>query len=85
MRFAPMEMPMPESTEWEAQAKGILKSEIKRRNMTYGQVVTRLNEMGVKEDERNFRNKVARGKFSAAFFLQCLSAIGCATVRLEDA
>lgn len=73
---------MPDA-EWEGRAKGLLKSEIKRRNLTYAQVVEKLNAMGVKEDERNFRNKVARGKFTAAFLLQCLAAIGAEQVRID--
>ncbi|MEI8700044.1 MULTISPECIES: DUF6471 domain-containing protein [unclassified Mesorhizobium] len=28
------------------------------------------------------RNKLSRGKFTAAFFLQCLTAIGVASVQL---
>jgi hypothetical protein len=75
---------MPDK-EWEDRAKGLLKGELKRRNMTYANLVSRLAEMGVKEDEHNLRNKVARGKFTAAFFLQCLSAIGVQVVRLDDA
>ena len=76
---------MPDKTDWEDKAKGILKGELKRRNMTYAHLVSRLAEQGVKEEEHNLRNKVARGKFTAAFFLQSLSAIGVQTVRLEDA
>jgi hypothetical protein len=40
-------------------------------------------KMGVKE-EHNLHNKVARGKFTAAFFLQCLTAIGVQTLRLQE-
>lgn len=40
---------------------------------------------GVQESEPNIRNKLARGKFTAVFFLQCLVAIGATTLRLEDA
>ena len=75
---------MPDKTDWEDKAKGILKSELKRRNMTYQHLVDRLAEQGVKEDEHNLRNKVARGKFTAAFLLQSLAAIGCQTVRLDE-
>lgn len=74
---------MPEKTDWEDKAKGILKAELKRRNMTYQHLVDRLAEAGVKEDEHNLRNKVARGKFTAAFFLQCLAAIGVREIRLD--
>lgn len=69
--------------KYEDLAKGLLKAELKRRNMTYAALVSRLAETGVKEDEHNLRNKIARGKFTAAFFLQCLMAIGVHTVRLE--
>ena len=75
---------MATDEKWEALAKGLLKAELKRRNMTYANLVSRLAEMGIKEDEHNLRNKVARGKFTAAFLLQCLSAIGVQTVRLAD-
>ena len=75
---------MADETHWEDRAKALLKSEIKRRNLTYVQVVEKLAAIGIQEDERNFRNKVARGKFTAAFLLQCLEAIGAQTVRLDD-
>ena len=75
---------MADETHWEDRAKALLKSEIKRRNLTYAQVVEKLAAIGIPEDERNFRNKVARGKFTAAFLLQCLEAIGAQAVRLDD-
>ena len=37
------------------------------------------------EAERNIANKISRGGFTAAFFIQCLSVIGCSSLRLEDA
>ncbi len=70
--------------EWEDRAKGLLKGEMKRRNLTYAHLVSRLGEAGIKEEEHNLRNKVARGKFTAAFMLQCLSVIGVQTIRLDD-
>lgn len=76
-------MAMADNAEWEARAKGLLKGEIKRRNLTYAQVVARLNEIGVQEDERNFRNKLARGKFTAAFMLQCLAALDVKELHLS--
>ena len=74
---------MPESHKWEDQAKGLLKSELKRRNLTYQQLVDKLEESGIKEDEHNLRNKIARGKFTAAFLLACLDAIGVSDLRLK--
>lgn len=64
-------------------AKGILKAELKRRGMTYADLVARLAEHGVAETEANLRNKISRGSFTAAFFLQCLIAIGCEHVTIS--
>lgn len=66
---------MPERTDWEAKARGILRAEMAKQNITYLQLVERLDSIGVQEDERNLRNKVSRGKFTAAFLLQCLTAL----------
>lgn len=74
---------MPEKTDWEAKVANLLKAELKRKGVTYAQLVEKLAEMGVDEKEVNVRNKLARGKFSASFMVQCLSAIGCSTLRLE--
>lgn len=67
---------MPDRTDWEAQARGIIRAEMARQNVTYSQLVERLESIGVTEDERNLRNKVSRGKFTAAFLLQVLAALG---------
>ena len=69
--------------QWEAKVKGLLKAELKRRNVTYAQLVEKLGEVGVKETEPNVRNKLARGKFTAVFMLQCLEAIGCRSLSLD--
>ena len=74
---------MPDK-EWQDRAKGILKAELKRRNVTYQQLSDRLEEMGVHETEKNIRNKLSRGGFSATFFVQALVAAGCETLRLQD-
>lgn len=70
--------------EWEDQAKGLLKAELKRRNVTYGQLVEKLAAIGVVDTEPNVRNKLSRGKFTAVFMLQCLEAVGASSLRLED-
>lgn len=66
--------------DWAEEAKGMMKAEMKRRNLTYAHLVEALAAVGVKETEVNLRNKVSRGNFSAAFFLQALDAIGCTLV-----
>lgn len=74
---------MPHQSEWEARVSGLLKGELKRKGVTYRQLVERLAAMGVDEKEANVANKLARGKFSAVFLVQCLEAIGSSSLRLD--
>lgn len=78
-----MEDDMVERTDWEEKAKGLLRAEMARRGVTYAQLVERLAAIGVDDNERNLRNKVSRGKFTAGFFLQCLSALGSSQLHLD--
>lgn len=73
---------MPEHTDWELMAANILKAELKRKGVTYAQLVDKLGEIGVHDKEVNVRNKLSRGKFTAAFLLQCMTAIGVSEVRI---
>ncbi len=73
---------MANNKEWEDKAKSLLKAELKRRNVTYGQLVGKLADIGVMDSEPNIRNKLARGKFTAVFLIQCLEAIGADILRL---
>lgn len=74
---------MPDK-EWTDRVKGLLKAELKRRNVSYKVLSERLEEMGIHETERNINNKISRGGFTAVFLIQCLLAIGCSNLRLED-
>ena len=74
-------MPVKEK-EWEDRVKGLLKAELKRRNVTYSELVGKLADLGVMDSEPNIRNKISRGKFTAVFLIQCLEAIGVREVRL---
>jgi Domain of unknown function (DUF6471) len=69
--------------DWAAQVKGILKAELKRRNVSYADLAERLEAVGINDNERNIANKIARGSFTAVFFVQCLEAIGCHTIHLN--
>ena len=68
---------MPEQTEWETKAANLLKAELKRQGVTYAQLADMIGEKEV-----NIRNKLSRGKFSAAFLLQCLSGLGLDHMRI---
>lgn len=70
-------------TVWEAKVKGLLKSELKRRNVSYAQLVDKLAAIGVVDSEPNIRNKLSRGKFTAVFLIQCLEAIGVHHLSLD--
>ena len=74
---------MPERTDWEEKAKGVLRGEMARRGITYAQLSERLAAIGVEDNERNLRNKVSRGKFTAGFLLQVMTAIGAREIRLD--
>lgn len=75
-------MPVKEK-EWEDRVKGLLKAELKRRNVTYADLVGKLADIGVMDSEPNIRNKISRGKFTAVFFIKCLEAIGSTSLRLD--
>jgi Domain of unknown function (DUF6471) len=74
----------PLTVEYEEKAKNLLKGELKRRAVTYAELVEKLAAIGVTETERNLANKISRGGFTAAFLIQCLEAIGAQSLRLSD-
>ena len=52
----------------------------------YDALADQLAAIGVRDTAVNFRNKVARGQFSAVFLVQCLAAMGSRLLRIgEDA
>jgi hypothetical protein len=75
---------MKAAIDWENQAKGLLKAELKRRNVSYAELVGKLADIGVMDSEPNIRNKISRGKFTAVFLIQCLEAIGANSLRLAE-
>lgn len=70
--------------EWEDKVKGLLKGELKRRGLSYAELVGKLADIGIMDSEPNIRNKLSRGKFTAVFLIQCLEAIGASSLRLSD-
>jgi hypothetical protein len=78
---------MPKDTivveEYECKAKNILKAELKRRGITYGQLADCLTMLGTPETERNIAGKISRGNFTAAFLMMCMDAIGANNLSFE--
>ena len=68
--------------EWSDKAKNLLRSELKRKGVTYAQLSGMLEIIGVDENEKNIANKISRGVFTMAFFLQCMAAIEVTELRL---
>ena len=76
---------MPKNTtdaEWSDKAKNIIRAELKRKGVTYSQLSDLLAAIGVQENEKNIANKISRGVFTMAFFLQCMAAIEVNEIRL---
>jgi hypothetical protein len=70
--------------DWVAHTKGLLRAEMVKRGISYAGLVERLGALGIRETEANLRNKISRGGFTGAFLIQCLTAMGVTTLRLED-
>ncbi|HEX4044121.1 MAG TPA: DUF6471 domain-containing protein [Gammaproteobacteria bacterium] len=71
-------------TDWNKLASGIIKAELKRRNVNYEQLMAMLEKIGVHETHASILNKMSRGSFQFAFFLQCAAAIGIKNLRLDE-
>jgi len=75
---------MKTEAEWAEDVKRLLRAEMTRRGVTYEGLSVRLAAIGVNDTAVNLRNKVARGRFSATFLVQCLTAIGARALRLGE-
>jgi hypothetical protein len=73
-----------ENVDWNRLASGLLKAELKRRNINYEQLIVLLDKIGIHETRAGILNKMSRGAFQFAFFLQCAAAIGITNLRLDD-
>lgn len=73
---------MQNTTDWHEEAKLLLKAELARRGVTYVSLVEKLNEVGVEETAGAIANKISRGRFPMAFFLQCMHVIGATEVSV---
>jgi hypothetical protein len=84
IEFKVQRMVSKKPKDWQAQVKGLLKAELSRRSLTYADLAEKLAAIGIEDNERNISNKIGRGSFTAVFFLQCMEAIGCKTIHLQD-
>ncbi len=76
-----------DDSAWERIVKNMLRAEMVRRGVSYDQMIERLCALGVRDNVPNLRNKIARGRFTAPFFAQCMVALGVELLqfpKLED-
>jgi hypothetical protein len=84
IRFGAGFVPPKVDKDWQDRVKRLLKAELSRAGVSYRELAERLRAIGIEgENERNIANKIARGGFSAAFFFQCMEAIGRQTIHLD--
>lgn len=74
---------MTATKDYQTVVKGMLKAELKRRDLSYADLAKKLKTLGVFDKERNISNKIGRGTFTAVFFFQCMEAIGVRTIHLD--
>ncbi len=76
---------MSEKTKdlWAERARNLVKGELARRGLSYEDLALKLKKIGVNENANNLRSKINRGTFSAAFFIQVLTAIGCRVIEVQ--
>jgi hypothetical protein len=74
---------MKTADNWKTQAKQLIRAEMKRRSLSYADLASRMQGLGLTANERTLANKIAGGGFSAAFFLQCMQAIGVRALQLN--
>ncbi|WP_418789351.1 DUF6471 domain-containing protein [Paraburkholderia pallida] len=74
------------ATDFHDEARAIIRREMESQGVTFGELSDLLMHFGLKENQACLYQKIWRGTFQAAFFLQCLSAIRMkGGVNSEDA
>lgn len=68
---------------WENTAKELIIEEMMRRGFSYKKLSQKLDELGIDESPNQINRKVNRNRFSAAFLLACLRAMGVETISLK--
>ncbi len=70
--------------DWNDLASRILKAELKFKDISHEKLVILLEKINIKETKASIVNKLSRGTFQFAFFLQCASVIGMKNLRLDE-
>lgn len=71
-------------SDWNDKVKRLLKSELVRRGISNSDLANMLEQIGIEETKSSIDSKISRGTFSASFFLQCLTVIGCEKMEIGE-
>ena len=75
---------MSAQIDWQREARRLLQVELARKAIGYKELSRALQTVcGVDVEPKALSNKVGRGTFSFAFFLQCMRALGVDTISLR--
>ncbi|WP_419539469.1 DUF6471 domain-containing protein [Paraburkholderia bengalensis] len=69
--------------DFSREAKLALRAELERRQLTYKDLAARMCEVGFRETPKSVAEKIGKGRFQFAFFLQCFYALGVDVVRIH--
>ena len=68
--------------DWNKTAGLLLKTEMKRKNITSDKLAKRLKKIGVETTPDSIRQKISRGTLKTALLLQCLYVIKTNTLDI---
>jgi len=70
--------------QWEEEAKGLIEEEMQTLRIGYKQLSRMLEKLGIYESPDRINRKINRKRFSAAFLIACLRAMGVKNIRLVE-
>ena len=70
--------------KWEEEAKGLIEEEMVRRSIRYKQLSRMLEKLEIYESPDQINRKMNRKRFSAAFLIACLRAMGVESIPLHQ-
>jgi len=71
-----------ENGEWEHVAAEIIRSRMKAVGVNFVQLSRLLRSFGFDEHNKSLSGRVNRGRFTAAFMLQCMSALDAVSIEI---
>jgi len=75
---------MKTKEDWNIYIKRYLKAEMVKRGIASDELSKLLSNQGITYSRSSIDSKISRGKFSASFFIQCLSALNCKSIDIEQ-